>query len=181
MPAARESVTTRRDLFAPAERVWQYLMFYEDVPVRPRGLLRWLLPLPVRSEGDKRSQGALVRCTYERGDLLKRVADVQPGRRLGFEVVEQHLGIERWARAREGSYELEATASGTALRLTTTYETRLRPRALFRPLERVLCHALHAHILLGMERLIAASASAPPGALTSCEEPAPRVVAAPPR
>jgi len=166
-PAPLEKVSTDLVLFHPAAAVWQCLMFFEDVPRRP-WLLSLLMPRPVRSEGDKHRVGSPIRCTYERGYLVKRMTEVEPERRLGFEVVEQRLGIEHYARACEGSYALEPVPGGTRVTLTTAYRSALWPRFLFRPLERHLCHRLHRHILFGMRDALTAAeqrvASLNPGA-----------------
>ena len=130
-------------------------MFYEDVPRRPWLLLSWVLPQPRGSRGDKSAVGSPVRCSYDRGFLVKRATLVEPARRLHFEVVEQALGIERYARAKTGSYELEATSAGTRVTLTTKYNAQLRPRFLWRPIERYVCHQVHRHILLGMRERVA--------------------------
>jgi hypothetical protein len=151
----RERVITALVLFRPPKDVWQCLMFYEDVPRRPSSLLRWVLPQPVRSEGDKQHVGSLVRCTYDRGHLVKRITRVEPPVLLRFEVLEQRLGIEHFAVACEGSYELEAAPGGTLLTLTTIYRPGARPRWVFRPLERYLCHRLHRHVLWGMRERLA--------------------------
>jgi len=156
-----EEVSTSFEFLASSEAVWQCLMFYEDVPQRPWPLLRLFLPLPLRSQGDKRSPGSLVRCSYERGHLIKRITTVEPARLLSFEVVEQELGIERYGRAHRGSYELEPSGGGTRLTLTTAYSGLMRPRWLWRPLERFLCHRMHDHILLGMGERLAAEKRLP--------------------
>jgi len=164
-----DRVTTTLRLHAAASAVWQCLMFYEDVPRKPWPLLRLLLPQPIKSEGDKLSLGAEVRCTYERGHLLKRTTRVEPTRLLSFEVVEQQLGIERYARACNGSYELRAVGEATDIALTTAYRGKLWPRFVWRLLERYLCHRLHLHILTGMrERLLSEARAVSP---SGSEEP----------
>jgi hypothetical protein len=129
-------------------------MFYEDVPHDPVSILRLILPQPVCSEGDKLHVGGVVRCTYRRGHLLKRITAAEVAQHLRFEVIEHRLGIERFAEARQGMYELRAIPGGTDVALTTLYEGRMGPRAIWRPFERFVCHRVHRHILLGMrERL----------------------------
>jgi len=164
--APTERVITTLRLHAAPSAAWQCLMFYEDVPRKPWPLLRLLLPQPIKSEGDKLSLGADVRCTYERGYLLKRTTHVEPGRLLSFDVVEQQLGIERYARACHGSYELRAVGEATDMVLTTAYRAKLWPRFAWRPLERYLCHRLHLHILIGMrERLLSEGLAVSPNDL----------------
>ena len=145
-------VTTTARFDAPPDDVWQRMLFYEDVPQRPSLLLRLLLPTPVRTQGSK-EVGTVVACTYSRGGLTKRITVLEPPRLVRFEVLEQHLGVERCMTTVEGSYEFRAEGPGTRVALTTQYHGHLRPRRLWRPLERLLAHQLHRHILDGMGAL----------------------------
>ncbi len=148
--AAVEEITTRVQLPAPPERVWSSLKFYEEVPSRPGALLRIGLPAPVRSEGDKLRVGGTVRCVYEGGYVLKRTTSTEPPSLLRFEVLEQRLGLERCLSLSDGVYEIRAIPAGSEVALTTRYRGHLRPRVIFRPLERRLTHEIHGHILAGM-------------------------------
>jgi hypothetical protein len=172
-----DRVTTGFHFRTPPEAVWKSLMFYEDVPRQPWPLLRMFLPRPIRSEGDKRLVGSIVRCVYDRGYLIKRITVVEPARLLRFEVVEQSLGIEGSVKACWGSYQLSDVGGGTDVVLTTHYLGRLRPRFLWRPIERYLCLRLHLHILFGMRAALAAE---PPllGTVTPAAEDLPDTVAA---
>ena len=146
-----DAVTTSFSFALPPERVWKMLRFYEEIPTRPSALLRLLLPIPVRSEGQKGQPGAAIQCTYEGGSLVKRITVAEPPHLLSFEVVEQQLGIEHCISVGEGSYEIRGSGSGCEVLLTTRYRGHLRPRFLWRPLERALAHAVHLHILRGMQ------------------------------
>ncbi|MFO1314328.1 MAG: hypothetical protein U1F58_01900 [Burkholderiales bacterium] len=148
--AAIEAVTTTAQFDLPADALWQAMMFYEDVPAAPPRLLRWLLPCPVRTQSAGKHEGALVECTYSHGSLTKRITVLERPRLVRFEVLEQRLGIERCLTTVEGSYEFRPRDGGTEVALTTRYRGHLRPRALWRPLERLLAHQLHRHILGGM-------------------------------
>ena len=156
-----ERVITRVHLAAPPSAVWKRLMFFEDVPRGPWSIFRLLLPRPLRSEGDKSTVGSLVRCVYERGHLIKRITAVEPGHRLGFEVVEQDLGIERTFRAWEGSYELREDPDGTELSLTTHYTGHLWPRSWWRHIERYFGHRFHHYVLRGMREALESENSLP--------------------
>ncbi len=148
--AAVEAVTTTARFALPADALWQAMMFYEEVPHPPPLLLRWFLPCPVRTQGGGKHEGALVECTYSRGSLVKRITKLERPRLVRFEVLDQRLGIERCLTTVEGSYEFRVHGSGTEVALTTRYRGHLRPRPLWRPLERLLAHQLHRHILRGM-------------------------------
>ena len=145
-----DAVTTSLEVRLPPERVWDTLRFYEEIPTRPSSLLRLVLPTPRRSEGQKGQPGALIHCTYEGGYLVKRITVADRPRLLRFEVVQQHLGIENCLSLGGGSYEVRDHGTGCAVLLTTAYQGHLRPRFLWRPLERALAHAVHRHILGGI-------------------------------
>jgi hypothetical protein len=147
---AKEAVATKLYFDASPETVWQRMLLYEDVPARPPFLLRALFPFPVRTEGDKTRVGAMIQCTYHRGDLVKRITVVEPPHRLEFEVVHQRLGIEGCVITVGGSYDIRSRNGRTAVVLTTNYLGHLRPRQLWRPVERLLARQLHHHILDGM-------------------------------
>jgi hypothetical protein len=135
---------------ATPEEAWNRILFYEEVPGRAPFPLRAFMPSPVRTEGQKASVGSRVRCIYNRGYLIKRITMLDPPRRIRFEVTEQLLGIERCVVALGGSYEIEPSGEGSEFTLTTRYQAHLHPRALWRPLERLVAGQLHTHVLKGM-------------------------------
>ena len=149
-----ESVATTMDLAGPPHAIWERILFYEEVPRRPAPLLQIFLPRPVRTDGNKTQADALVRCTYERGHLVKRITTVEPPSFVSFDVLEQHLGIEDCISMTGGSYTIRPVEGGSQVVLTTNYRGHLRPRWLWRPLERYLAHQVHRHILEGMREHI---------------------------
>ena len=145
-----EVVATRVHFNASPEVVWNHLMLYEEVPGHPPFLLRALLPHPVRTEGDKTCVGATVLCAYKGGELIKRITAVEPSHFLQFEVIQQRLGIEGCILTLGGSYQIYSCGNSTDVVLITNYQAYLRPRYLWRPLEALLVHQLHRHILRGV-------------------------------
>jgi hypothetical protein len=156
-----DAVETTLHLDATPEEVWQGILFYEEVPRRPPWSLRIFLPRPIRTDGEKTRVGAIVLCAYDGGHLLKRITAVEPARLVRFDVLEQRLGVEDCVSMSRGSYEIRAVEDGSEIVLTTHYRGHLRPRRLWRPLERSLAHRLHRHILDSMRETLATSSSAP--------------------
>jgi polyketide cyclase/dehydrase/lipid transport protein len=145
-----DAVATSVHITASPETAWQRILLYEDVPARPPFLLRALLPRPLSSEGEKGHMGATVCCRYDNGGLVKRIKAVEAPHHMRFDVVEQRLGIEGSVTAVGGCYEIRPDGDGCEIVLTTIYLGHLRPRLLWRPLERFLARRLHRHILDGM-------------------------------
>jgi len=155
-----ESVITRTRFDSSPKTVWNHILFFEEVPGRAPFLLRTLLPIPVRTEGRKDCVGAMVRCEYTGGHLVKRITTVKPSCILEFEVAEQRLGIEGCVLTRGGSYQIDTCREESDLVLVTRYLAYLRPRFLWRPLEALLVHQLHRHILSGVSAAIRSSSPA---------------------
>ena len=147
---SNETVSTSMRFTATPEAVWDSMVSYEEVPVRPPLLLRALLPVPIRTEGDKTCAGANVQCVYEGGSLIKSITAVEPPHLLEFDVIEQALGVERCVEAIRGSYRITKVGERTEVVLSTLYRAYLRPRWLWRPMEQFLGHVFHRHILNGM-------------------------------
>jgi hypothetical protein len=158
--AVNESVTTEVHFDAGPDAVWNRMMFYEEVPGQPPWTLRLFLPTPTRTEGDKRLAGGIVRCAYNAGDLFKRITAVDAPHLIQFEVIRQQLGIEDCIATLGGSYQIDRHGDGSRLMLTTNYQAYLRPRRLFRPLEKFLAGRLHRHILAGMNAALSEATAA---------------------
>ena len=148
--AVDAEVATRMTFDAGPEAIWHGIMFYEEVPGRPPFPLSIFMPTPVLTRGTKSHAGAIVECMYTSGDLLKRITEVDLGRAIRFDVLDQHLGIESCAVALGGSYEIHLHGRGTTVVLTTKYRAFLHPRPIWRPLEKLISTQLHRHVLKGM-------------------------------
>jgi hypothetical protein len=154
---AASTVATRRVVTASLARAWDGLMFYEQIADRPPLHLRLLLPVPIRTVGEKSRVGDEARCLYDGGHLIKRVSQVEVGVRYAFDVIEQALVIGGGMRLSGGDYVLREIASDRVeIRVTTRYTSPRRPRWLWRPIEHAVCHSFHRHILRAMQRVIEA-------------------------
>jgi hypothetical protein len=153
--ATREFAATKVHIDAAPESIWHEVLFYEDVPGKPPLLLALMLS-PIGTKGDKSEVGACIECRYKQGSLFKRITAVDMPYSIRFDVIEQCLGIETCAIARNGSYAIRRAAAGSEIVLTTNYTAFLHPRWLWRPVERLALHQLHSHILDGMRKMVAA-------------------------
>jgi hypothetical protein len=146
------SVTTCQDFFAPADAVWDALMFYEEIATDRPFLLRRVLPTPIGTQGCKCQVGGEVKCRYVDGHLVKRVTHIVRGHNYAFEIVEQNLALGG-IKVLGGGYTLrELSEDRTRVALATRYASPNYPRWLFRRLEAAVCHSFHHHILSAMRR-----------------------------
>ena len=95
---------------APPERVWNGLVFYEELGGRPPWHLRLLLPVPIGTEGKVSAVGDEATCLYEGGHLLKRITKIEQGDLYEFEVAEQALSVGGGMRLSGGRYTLRGAA-----------------------------------------------------------------------
>jgi len=155
MARPSRSIVTRIRFAAAPDRVWDALLFYEQIEERPPLYLRLLLPRPIRTEGSKAKVGDEARCSYKGGHLLKRVTQVDRGRHYGFEVVEQNLVLGGGLALTGGCYTLRELPGGsTEVAVTTRYISNRRPGWLYRPIEATVCHLFHRHLLAAMRRKV---------------------------
>lgn len=146
------SVITRAKFTVSAAQVWQSLMFYEQIEKSPPLHLRLLLPLPIGTDGGKLAVGDQATCLYEGGHLLKRVTQIEPCRHYEFAVVEQKLVLRSGVLLCGGSYTLrELPGRRTELAVTTRYVSRRGPRWLWKPIEAIVCHLFHRHLLSAIQ------------------------------
>ncbi len=151
------SVVTRMVFAAPPERVWNGLVFYEELGGRPPWHLRLLLPVPIRNEGKVSEVGDEATCLYEHGHLLKRITKIEKGDLYEFEVAEQALTVGGGMRLCGGRYTLRGLPDGqTEVAVETRYLSRKWPRWLWKPLEKMVCHWFHRYLLSTMRRQIEA-------------------------
>ena len=150
-PYGVESVVTSIEVPASVGRLWNSLMFYEEVRQRPPWLLRYGLPRPLYARGSTAHVGDRKICVYTKGSLVKQVTRRDPGRLLAFDVVRQDRIEVHSIRLTDGSFAFTPeTPSQTRVDLTTSYEPKLGPRWVWRPIESLAVHTLHRHVLSGM-------------------------------
>ena len=153
--AQASSVVTRITVAASPARVWQGLIFYEEIGERPPLHLRLLLPVPIRTEGQISEVGDEAKCLYEGGHLLKRLTRIEKGDLYEFEIAEQDLAVGGGMRLSGGRYTLRALPDDeTELAVETRYVSTKWPRWFWKPLEAMVCHAFHRYLLGSMRRKI---------------------------
>jgi hypothetical protein len=156
------TIVTARVLHVAQDRIWDSLMFYEQIEQQPPLLLRLLLPRPIRTEGSKEEVGDVATCVYAQGHLLKQVTSIKALELYEFRVIEQQLFFGGGLRLLGGGYTLERLSpTSTKVSVTTRYECLQRPRFLWRPIESMVCHAFHRYLLAAIEKKALSSSSAP--------------------
>jgi hypothetical protein len=149
------SITTRMTFATSTDKVWDGLLFYEEIESQPPTYLRLLLPIPIRTEGKVSEVGNEVMCLYEGGHLLKRITRIEPERLYEFEVAEQSISVGGSMLLCGGGYTLHPLSdSETEVAVETRYTSNKWPRWFWRPLEGIVCHWFHRYLLSSMRNKI---------------------------
>jgi hypothetical protein len=150
---APATIETSRVLAMTPNIAWASAAFFEDTDEERSTLLRLGLPAPMGTSGRQDEVGAIVRCLYEDAHITKRMTQVDRGKVLAFDVIEQSGIEDRSIQLLRGAFHFEGMPDGrTRVTLSSTYEPLLDARLYWRPIERAVCRALHRHILDGMEK-----------------------------
>jgi len=148
-----DTIITRTTFDATRADTWKSLLFYEEVKERPPLHLRLLLPVPIRTEGEKQRVGGEAMCLYEGGHLLKRTTRIEEPELYEFEVAEQNLAVGGTMRLSGGRYLLHEVAPGrTEVAVETRYTSSRWPRWFWRPVEHFVCHLFHRFLLRSIRR-----------------------------
>jgi hypothetical protein len=149
------SITTGMTFATSTDKVWEGLLFYEEIDGQPPAYLRLLLPIPVRTEGKISEVGSEVMCLYEGGHLLKRITRIEAERFYEFEVAEQSVSVGGSMLLCCGGYTLRELSDGaTEVVVETRYISNKWPRWFWRPLEGIVCHCFHRYLLISMRHKI---------------------------
>lgn len=147
------SVLTRVTFAAAPAQVWKALVLYEGIGRRPPLHLRLLLPVPIGTDGRISEVGSEAMCFYEGGHFRKRITRIEHGNTFEFEVIEQTLFFGGGLRLSGGRYTLREVRDGeTEVSVETCYRNTKSPRWFWQPLERMVCHSFHRHLLGSIQR-----------------------------
>lgn len=131
---AQESLSASARVAAPIERVWSQSLSWSD---RPDTAWRHLgTPLPIARSGSATRVGSVLRVQFAKGVVALRVTEVESGRLLVAEVIEQTVERPALVLRRVELRCVSRGPSATDVELRIVYQPRMRPRAYWRLFER---------------------------------------------
>lgn len=142
------SVVTKFIFNSPPEKVWNELVFYENIKKKKPLQLRLLLPVPIRNVGDISKVGDETICLYDGGHMRKRITQILKNELYEFEIMEQELSLKLGIKLLGGHYKLQRLPGGrTEVTAVTNYDSYMLPRWIWRPVEFSVCHWFHNYLL----------------------------------
>jgi hypothetical protein len=145
---------------APAA-VWTGVIAFSPIPTPTSPLFRLGLAYPMRARIEGSGVGATRYCIFSTGAFVEPITVWEPGKRLGFDVVEsppplRELSFRRikpphlegYLLARRGEFRLVSLPDGrTRLEGSTWYEQRLRPEGYWVIFSDYVISAIHRRVL----------------------------------
>ena len=157
--APHESVVTDQiRIAAPPARVWPHVLAFKPIPDPPgHWLFRIGLPYPMETTNDGNFVGAHRSCRFSGGAAFEeRVAELEPGRLLTFDIVEMPADPELLGHldAQQGQFELHDNGDGsTTLVGRTWYSLHVRPAWYFDLWTHEVFRAVHLRVMRNIKRL----------------------------
>ncbi len=166
------AVSTRIDIQAPPEVVWQQVIAFPEITEPPAWFFRTGIASPLRAHIDGSGVGATRCCEFTTGTFVEPITVWDENQRLAFDVTEQpepmfeltpyrHIHpphLSGGFRSTRGEFRLEALPNGsTRLTGTTWYVLNMHPQAYWTLWSDELIHRIHLRVLEHIRRVAEAS------------------------
>jgi hypothetical protein len=165
-PPVYEAVTTII-VNAPAERVWQNVIRFNDITAPPSLPFRLGIAYPMRARILGSGVGAVRHCEFSTGAFVEPITAWDEPRRLSFGVTAQPPALRELSpysrvyaphvkgffKARRGEFRLVSLADGrTRLEGSTWYTLQIYPQVYWRPMAEWLLTKIHTRVLEQVKR-----------------------------
>lgn len=166
-PMLREVVSVR-EIDAPPEVVWRYVVGFGELPPPPEWFFRLGVAYPMRARIYGEGVGAVRHCEFSTGPFVEPITRWEPPRRLSFDVRSQppsmtelspyrHVNaphLEGYMVSRRGEFRLIPLPGGrTRLEGSTWYTMAIFPERYWVVPAELLLHAIHGRVLAHVARL----------------------------
>jgi uncharacterized membrane protein YhaH (DUF805 family) len=156
------SVTTRLEIQAPRDVVWQNVVSFETLPDPEHWIFEAGVAAPLRARIDGEGVGAIRHCEFSTGAFVEPITVWDPPRHLAFDVTDhppsmREFGlwpvvhaphVEGAMSSQRGEFRLTPTANGgTLLEGTTWYTLEMAPETYWTAFADVIVHQIHHRVL----------------------------------
>ncbi len=160
-PMLREVVSVR-EINAPPETVWRYVVGFGELPPPPEWFFRLGIAYPMRARIHGEGVGAVRHCEFSTGPFVEPITRWEPPHRLSFDVSSQppsmtelspyrHVNaphLEGYMVSRRGEFRLIPLPGGrTRLEGSTWYTMAIFPEPYWVVPAELLLHAIHGRVL----------------------------------
>jgi len=160
-------VETSIRIHAPAEKVWQNLVEFSDIPPSTEWLFRLGVAQPIRAVIDGNGVGALRRCDFSTGTFVERIEGWEQNRYFAFSVVSAAEGMREFSPynihprhldgyfvPRAAEFHLISNADGTTtLKGTSRYRNAMWPGRYWQLWSDAIIHRVHVRVFEHVKRL----------------------------
>lgn len=146
-PRIEEVRTTRTYPYTP-EQVYSRLKSVDTLIAEKSFLMKLGLPVPVKCILEKEEIGGLRTCYFSEGTITEKITELEKGKTLRMDVIDDQLLGLNWLRFKEADYYFEGVGPDSC-RLTrlTTYTSVLKPAFYWSFLEKAAVGQEHNYVL----------------------------------
>jgi hypothetical protein len=175
-PALHE-VLSVVEIDASADVVWKHVVEFPPLAPPTELVFRAGIAYPMRAHIEGAGVGAVRHCVFSTGTFVEPITVWEPGRRLGFDVMEQPAPLAEWSpyadlapphldgyfRTRRGEFRLIPLSGGrTRLEGRTWYELEIAPAPYWMLFTDAFIGRIHHRVLTHIGRLAEAESSPRP-------------------
>ncbi len=161
-------VTTTTVINAPADKVWEHVVGFTELPPPPEWFFKLGIAYPMRARIQGSGVGAVRRCEFSTGPFIEPITVWDPPKRLAFDVTSQPPSMQEWSPyehvnaphlegymvSRGGEFNLVRIDDGhTRLEGTTRYTLSIYPELYWAGWGETLLHAIHGRVLAHVKTL----------------------------
>lgn len=117
--------------------VYEKIIAVDTVDVKLNILHKLGLPVPLKCILTEEKIGGLRICEFKEGQIIETITEFRKGELLRMDVTEFDIKGRTWLTFNEDIYEIDEHAEGTAVKRTTTYYSKLKPRFYWREIEKL--------------------------------------------
>jgi hypothetical protein len=156
------------EIAAPAERVWENVVSFSELPPPDQWYFKTGIAYPIRARIDGTGPGAIRYCEFSTGPFVEPIQVWDQPRLLRFSVAQNPAPMNEWSPygpivtkhlhgylvSKQGQFLLTPLSNGhTLLQGTTWYQHGLWPETYWTPWSNAIIHRIHMRVLNHIKNL----------------------------
>jgi hypothetical protein len=160
-PAALHEVTTRIEVYAPIQDVWDEVIAFDRITEPPTGIFRFGIAYPIEAKIDGAGVGAIRHCVFSTGPFVEPITRWDEPHTLEFDVASNPPPMKEFSpwgeidtphlhdtfTSERGRFRLYEKEGKTILEGTTWYRQTIFPDFYWHKISDHLIHLIHLRVL----------------------------------
>lgn len=161
LPATLHEVTTRIEVFAPIQTVWDEVIAFDRIDEPPTGIFRLGIAYPIEATINGTGVGAIRHCVFSTGPFVEPITRWDEPHALEFDVTSNPPPMKEfspWGKidtphlhdtftSERGRFRLYEEEGKTILEGTTWYRQKISPDFYWHKISDHLIHLIHLRVM----------------------------------